>query len=118
MIVPLFVGRAKSIAALEEVMNSDRQVLLFTQRNAADDDPTPEALYDVGTVASVLQLLKLPDGTVKVLVEGVARARVRKFTDRGGSILRQLLKLLTTKTMIQSSWKRLRGPSLVILKIT
>ncbi|MEO0329761.1 MAG: endopeptidase La [Pseudomonadota bacterium] len=82
MIVPLFVGREKSIAALEEVMNSDRQVLLFTQKNASDDDPQPESLYDIGTVASVLQLLKLPDGTVKVLVEGVSRARVRKFTAR------------------------------------
>ena len=82
MIVPLFVGREKSIAALEEVMNSDRQVLLFTQKNASDDEPTPESLYEVGTVASVLQLLKLPDGTVKVLVEGVSRARVRKFTPR------------------------------------
>jgi len=82
MIVPLFVGREKSIAALEEVMNNDRQVLLFTQKNASDDDPSPESLYEVGTVASVLQLLKLPDGTVKVLVEGVSRARVRKFTER------------------------------------
>ncbi|MEL7428567.1 MAG: endopeptidase La [Pseudomonadota bacterium] len=82
MIVPLFVGREKSIAALEEVMNSDRQILLFTQKNAGDDDPAPESLYDIGTVASVLQLLKLPDGTVKVLVEGVSRARVRKFTPR------------------------------------
>lgn len=82
MIVPLFVGRKKSIAALEEVMNNDRQVLLFTQKNAGDDDPTPESLYEIGTLASVLQLLKLPDGTVKVLVEGVSRARVRKFTDR------------------------------------
>jgi ATP-dependent Lon protease len=82
MIVPLFVGRKKSIAALEEVMNTDRQILLFTQKNAGDDDPSPESLYDVGTVASVLQLLKLPDGTVKVLVEGVSRARVRKFTER------------------------------------
>lgn len=82
MIVPLFVGREKSIAALEEVMNSDRQILLFTQKNAGDDDPSPESLYDIGTVASVLQLLKLPDGTVKVLVEGVSRARVRKFTPR------------------------------------
>ncbi|MBO6815533.1 MAG: endopeptidase La [Rhizobiaceae bacterium] len=82
MIVPLFVGRAKSIAALEEVMNTDRQILLFTQKNAGDDDPSPESLYDIGTVASVLQMLKLPDGTVKVLVEGVARARVRKFSDR------------------------------------
>ena len=82
MIVPLFVGREKSIAALEEVMNNDRQVLLFTQKNASDDNPSPESLYEIGTVASVLQLLKLPDGTVKVLVEGVSRARVRKFTDR------------------------------------
>ena len=82
MIVPLFVGREKSIAALEEVMNTDRQVLLFTQRNAGEDDPTPESLYEIGTLASVLQLLKLPDGTVKVLVEGVSRARVRKFTGR------------------------------------
>ncbi len=82
MIVPLFVGREKSIAALEEVMNTDRQVLLFTQKNASDDNPSPESLYEIGTVASVLQLLKLPDGTVKVLVEGVSRARVRKFTPR------------------------------------
>lgn len=82
MIVPLFVGREKSIAALEEVMNHDRQVLLFTQKNASDDDPSPESLYEIGIVASVLQLLKLPDGTVKVLVEGVSRARVRKFTAR------------------------------------
>ena len=82
MIVPLFVGREKSIAALEEVMNSDRQILLFTQKNAGDDDPAPESLYDTGTLASVLQLLKLPDGTVKVLVEGVSRARVLEFTAR------------------------------------
>ena len=82
MIVPLFVGREKSIAALEEVMSTDRQILLFTQKNASDDDPSPEALYEIGTVASVLQLLKLPDGTVKVLVEGVSRARVTKFTAR------------------------------------
>ncbi|MGI9401748.1 MAG: LON peptidase substrate-binding domain-containing protein, partial [Rhizobiaceae bacterium] len=82
MIVPLFVGREKSIAALEEVMNSDRQILLFTQKNAVDDDPQPEGLYEVGTLASVLQLLKLPDGTVKVLVEGVNRAKVMEFTKR------------------------------------
>jgi len=82
MIVPLFVGRQKSIAALEEGMNSERQILLFTQKNAAEDDPKPESLYEIGTLASVLQLLKLPDGTVKVLVEGVARAKVLEFTDR------------------------------------
>ena len=82
MIVPLFVGREKSIAALEEVMNTDRQILLFTQKNPSDDDPAPESLYEIGSIASVLQLLKLPDGTVKVLVEGVARARVSQFTER------------------------------------
>src|SRR5215208_3390208 len=70
MIVPLFVGREKSIKALEEVMREDKRILLVAQKNAADDDPEPAALYGVGTVASVLQLLKLPDGTVKVLVEG------------------------------------------------
>ena len=76
MIVPLFVGREKSIKALEEVMGADKQILLVTQKNAADDDPEPDAIYDVGTLANVLQLLKLPDGTVKVLVEGSARARI------------------------------------------
>jgi ATP-dependent Lon protease len=82
MIVPLFVGREKSIRALEEVMGSEKQILLATQMNAADDDPEPSAIYDVGTLANVLQLLKLPDGTVKVLVEGSARARVKSFTSR------------------------------------
>ncbi len=82
MIVPLFVGREKSIKALEEVMRSDTFILLATQKNAADDDPATDAIYDVGTLASVLQLLKLPDGTVKVLVEGAARARVKQYTDR------------------------------------
>jgi len=82
MIVPLFVGREKSIKALEEVMGNDKQILLATQMNAADDDPEPDAIYGVGTLANVLQLLKLPDGTVKVLVEGASRAQITKFTDR------------------------------------
>jgi ATP-dependent Lon protease len=82
MIVPLFVGREKSIKALEEVMREDKKVLLVAQKNAADDDPAPAALYQVGTVASVLQLLKLPDGTVKVLVEGASRAKIAGFTPR------------------------------------
>ncbi|MBI3275196.1 MAG: endopeptidase La [Methylocystis sp.] len=80
MIVPLFVAREKSIRALEEVTKSDRFILLATQNNASDDDPAVDAIYAVGTLASVLQLLKLPDGTVKVLVEGVARAKVRQYT--------------------------------------
>jgi ATP-dependent Lon protease len=81
MIVPLFVGREKSINALEEVMRADKQILLAAQKNAGDDDPAPDAIYQMGTLASVLQLLKLPDGTVKVLVEGTARAKVVRYVD-------------------------------------
>ncbi len=82
MIVPLFVGREKSIKALEEVMRSDTFILLATQKNASDDDPATTAIYEMGTLATVLQLLKLPDGTVKVLVEGTARAQVQRYTPR------------------------------------
>ncbi|MGI9475741.1 MAG: endopeptidase La [Hyphomicrobiaceae bacterium] len=81
MIVPLFVGREKSINALEEVMRADKHILLAAQKNAADDEPNPDAIYEVGTLATVLQLLKLPDGTVKVLVEGTSRARITGFTE-------------------------------------
>ena len=81
MIVPLFVGREKSINALEEVMRADKHILLAAQKNAGDDDPATDAIYPVGTLASVLQLLKLPDGTVKVLVEGTTRAKVLNYTD-------------------------------------
>jgi ATP-dependent Lon protease len=79
MIVPLFVGREKSIKALEEVMKSDGYIMLSTQLNAGEDDPEPDAIYKLGTIASVLQLLKLPDGTVKVLVEGAARGKIGKY---------------------------------------
>ena len=82
MIVPLFVGREKSVRALEEVMNDEKQILLLTQKNAADDDPTTEGLHTIGTLATVLQLLKLPDQTVRVLVEGKSRARVTGFAPR------------------------------------
>jgi ATP-dependent Lon protease len=81
--VPLFVGREKSVRALEEAMKAEgKQILLATQKDKDDDDPSPEAIYDVGVVATVLQLLKLPDGTVKVLVEGKARASIARFTDQ------------------------------------
>src|SRR5262249_4265201 len=78
VIAPLFVGRKKSILALEEAMRSDNFILLATQKNVSDDDPATEAIYDIGTLSSVLQLLKLPDGTVKLLFE---RAKVVKYTD-------------------------------------
>ena len=82
MVAALFAGREKSILALEEVMRSDTFILLATQKNASDDDPATEAIYEIGTLASVSQLLKLPGGTVKVLVEGAQRAKVVKYTDR------------------------------------
>lgn len=84
MVIPLFVGREKSIEALEAAMTGDKQILLLAQRNPADDDPGEDALYRVGTVATVLQLLKLPDGTVKVLVEGEQRGAVERFIEVDG----------------------------------
>ncbi len=81
MIVPLFVGREKSVRALEAVMKDDKQILLVAQKNAAQDDPSADDIYRVGTVSTILQLLKLPDGTVKVLVEGGRRARLASFKE-------------------------------------
>ena len=82
MVVPLFVGRERSMKALEVAMAADKQILLVTQRNATEEQPTEQTVYTVGTLATVLQLLKLPDGTVKVLVEGVKRARVTQMIDK------------------------------------
>ena len=79
MVVPLFVGREKSVRALEEVMRDDKQILLSSQIDPSIDDPESDGIYDVGVIANVLQLLKLPDGTVKVLVEGRARVRIEGF---------------------------------------
>jgi ATP-dependent Lon protease len=79
MIVPLFVGREKSVRALEAVMKEDKQILLVAQKNAAQDEPAADDIYRIGTVSTILQLLKLPDGTVKVLVEGGRRARITSF---------------------------------------
>ena len=81
MIVPLFVGRERSVRALEQVMKDDRQILLASQKDAAKDDPAEDDIYRVGALANVLQLLKLPDGTVKVLVEGRARAKIVNFVE-------------------------------------
>lgn len=81
MIVPLFVGRDKSVKALEDVMQDDKQILLAAQKNAGQDDPAVEDIYEMGTIGTVLQLLKLPDGTVKVLVEGSQRAKIVRYTE-------------------------------------
>ncbi len=81
MVIPLFVGRPKSIKALETAMESGKHIMLVAQKSAAKDEPVPEDLYEVGCMASILQMLKLPDGTVKVLVEGSQRAQVTKFSD-------------------------------------
>ena len=81
MVIPLFVGRKKSIKALEVSMEAGKQILLVAQKNAADDDPGVDEIYQVGTVASILQLLKLPDGTVKVLVEGENRVAIDRYVE-------------------------------------
>ena len=81
MVIPLFVGRKKSIKALEQAMESGKQIMLIAQKSASDDDPAPEQIHEIGTIASILQLLKLPDGTVKVLVEGEQRARLQGFVE-------------------------------------
>jgi ATP-dependent Lon protease len=87
MVIPLFVGREKSIRALDHAMESDKRILLVAQKSADVDDPTGSDLYSVGTLAHVLQLLKLPDGTIKVLVEGVGRAKVDKVVERDGALV-------------------------------
>ena len=79
MVAPLFVGRKLSVNALKLAMVSDKRILLVTQKDSKIDNPTPENLYQVGTLAKILQLLKLPDGTIKVLVEGLERAKLSKF---------------------------------------
>ena len=81
MIVPLFVGREKSVRALEEVMQDDKQILLSSQKDPAEDDPDKDGIFSVGVLANVLQLLKLPDGTVKVLVEGQSRVKITEYLD-------------------------------------
>ena len=96
MVMPLFVGRAKSINALEEAMNDDKQLLLVSQREADLEEPTPEDLFDVGTIANIIQLLKLPDGTVKVLVEGQQRAKISNIEDGEKCFSAQITPIETT----------------------
>ncbi len=93
MVVPLFVGRDRSIKALEVAMAADKQILLVTQKNATEDQPNERAIYDVGTLATILQLLKLPDGTVKVLVEGVKRGQVQRYIENKDYFLADVMLL-------------------------
>src|SRR3989454_5963726 len=81
MVIPLFVGRPKSIKALEAAMEAGKSIMLVAQKNAAKDEPSAEDIYAIGCVANILQMLKLPDGTVKVLVEGAQRARIHKIEE-------------------------------------
>ena len=103
MVIPLFVGREKSIEALEAAMTGEKQILLLAQKNPADDDPDEDALYRVGTVATVLQLLKLPDGTVKVLVEGEQRGAVERFSEVEGHIRAEVSLIDETDTAERES---------------
>jgi ATP-dependent Lon protease len=84
MVIPLFVGREKSVSALDAAMESDKQILLVAQRSPDVDEPEAGDLYSIGTIASILQLLKLPDGTIKVLVEGTSRAEIVAYSQRNG----------------------------------
>jgi len=95
IVQPLFVGRPKSIKALEIAMSSDKQVLLVAQKNASDDEPAADDLYQIGTVATILQLIRLPDGTVKVLVEGLDRAQLRNVSFEAGHFRAEILVLNT-----------------------
>ncbi len=106
MIVPLFVGRQKSVKALEHVMQESKQILLVTQRSPAEDDPGPNDLYDVGTVGTILQLLKLPDGTVKVLVEGNKRVKVAKFEEKE-NFLQALITPVKDETLVNEELEAL-----------
>ncbi len=93
MVIPLFVGRPKSIKALDMAMDAGKHILLVAQKHAAKDDPAAADLYEIGSIATVLQMLKLPDGTVKVLVEGTQRAQIASVTDRGEYLVANALPL-------------------------
>ena len=91
MVIPLFVGRPKSIKALEAAMEAGRQIMLVAQRAAGKDEPKPDDMFEVGCVSSILQMLKLPDGTVKVLVEGIQRANTKSISDNGEHFVAEVL---------------------------
>jgi len=103
MVIPLFVGREKSIKALEVAMADDKQILLVAQVNATDDDPVSKDMYTIGTVATILQLLKLPDGTVKVLVEGAYRAEVDVATLKDGFLAADVSKVVLPEVTVRET---------------
>src|SRR5262245_52515364 len=90
MVVPLFVGREKSVKALEISAVENQKIFLVTKKNAAEDDPPPENIYTVGTVANILQMLRLPDGTVKALVEGIQRGRAKEFSVKKDALIAKI----------------------------
>jgi ATP-dependent Lon protease len=105
MVIPLFVGRPKSIKALESAMEAGRQIMLVAQRTAGKDEPRPDDMYAVGCVSSILQMLKLPDGTVKVLVEGAQRANTHSITDNGDYFVAEVTPItldLDTKSEVEA----------------
>jgi len=109
MVIPLFVGREKSIKALEAAMLDNKQVFLVAQRTSLNDDPTADDLYTIGTISSLLQMLKLPDGTVKVLVEGETRAKATAYKMQSGhieAVLEKLTEVSTDATDITQSSKK------------
>ena len=89
MIVPLFVGRERSVSALESAMKMDKGIFLAAQKNAQKDEPTEDDIYRIGTIGTIIQLLRLPDGTVKVLVEGKKRAKIREYISERRFLSRQ-----------------------------
>jgi ATP-dependent Lon protease len=111
MVIPLFVGRKKSTRALEEAMGEDKNILLVAQKNAADDDPLAENLYTFGAVASILQLLKLPDGTVKVLVEGTQRGKVIQYLFQEDYISAEV-------EIVQTSWVEGRDTEVLLRSVS
>ena len=108
MVIPLFVGRDKSIRALDLAMEADKRILLVAQKSAETDDPGAADLYPIGTLAQVLQLLKLPDGTIKVLVEGVSRVAVDKVGERDGALTGRAQRSSRTTTAKSARSKRSR----------
>ena len=100
MVVPLFVGREKSILALESAMESDKKVILVTQKDPAEDAPSLEDIYEVGTLATILQMLKLPDGTLKVLVEGLNRTGIKDCSD-DGAFMQSSSSILESKELME-----------------